>query len=127
MVEQRRALDRRRLRQRHNTFPNQVVLLTVLQRAAVHYDHTVCIGAAWPAQACLLLPLLSQLGDIADVGLLLLHLLLLALRLYSFAELLVLTLLLPKQQHQHIQSGPPLTQAVFVPLKCNAQCQGQQL
>ena len=61
----------------------------------------------------LLLPLLSQLGDIADIGLLLLHFLLLSLRLHGFAELLVLTLLLPvKQQQQHIQVGSTDTSTV---------------
>ena len=50
---------------------------------------------------CLLLPLLPQLGDVVDVGLLLLHLLLLPLCLYCFAEFLVLTLLLPVVQQQH--------------------------
>lgn len=45
-----------------------------------------------------LLPLFLQAGDVRDVCLLLLRLLLGALSLHGLAELLVLTLLLPAQQ-----------------------------
>ena len=47
-----------------------------------------------------LLPLFPQAGDVRDVRLLLLRLLLCALSLHSLAELLVLTLLLPEQQSE---------------------------